>query len=115
MIKIPDYKSLPLIQLGKNISGSEEIIKYCPKIFNERTLSALDNYATHKNISIRFSKFNAIGPYNTQVYISSNKAPTKSVGLKTSVNGLTRQSFSDSLRKIYNLIPKCIEALKFNK
>ena len=60
-----------------------------------------DNNNMQVNKGYRVQYNNAIGPYNTQVYVSSNKAPTKSVGLKTSVNGLTRQSFSDSLRKIY--------------
>lgn len=104
--------NLPVVALGKRISCSPELIKDLPKIFNKDTMSALDNYATHKNVCIRFYKQYNHDLFNTRMYVSSSKKVTESKGLPLRLITDTKEHFCNSLRILYNQVAKLTNTFK---
>ena len=106
MIKIHtlgiDHKALPR-QLTRNILVSEEL-------FNEKSMSTLDNYARHEKARIYFSLIKNDMFDNTKMSVFPSEGfsdSNASFSLNLSTN--TRENFANSLREIYN---KAAEAVK---
>lgn len=113
MIKIHtlgiDHKALPR-QLTRNILVSDELSQKFPSLFNEKSMSTLDNYARHEKARIYFSliKNDMFDNTKMSVFPSEGFSDSKaSFSLNLSTN--TRENFANSLREIYN---KAAEAVK---
>ena len=93
-----------------NILYSDELAHHIPKIFNEETLSTLNNYAEKNNARILFSYMPGDMFHNTQMSVyNSNTAELNSQALKLKIKN--NEDFVNSLRTIYTQVAESIKKL----
>ena len=106
-----NFKTLPNLQLGNSVRCSQANITHLSKIFNKNTLSALDNYATKKNMTVYFTTIeNDIFDNTAMTVFKRGECNQRVYAMNLSDN--SKDSFSDSLKLIYKNIENAYNSFK---
>ena len=106
-----NFKTLPNQQLGNSVRCSEANITRLSKIFNKNTLSALDNYATKKNMTVYFQTLeNDLFDNTSMTVFKRGEDDIKTYAMNLSEG--SKDSFCDSLKLIYKNIENAYNSFK---
>ena len=98
-----NFKTLPNIAVGNSVYCSQLNKSRFSNIFNRENLSALDNYATKKNMSVFFQTIeNDLFDNTSMTVFKRGEDDVKKYAMNLSDK--TKDNFCDSLKLIYKNI-----------